>query len=454
MRENSQQSGRMYTALALCLVGLVAFVVGRLSVDDDQAVDPAEPTELPGVTTTTSASAVNPTTPDEVASTPEVDPRSRFVDSEAGNDNGSGTLDDPWKTLDRAFETLEPGRTIVLRAGEYEPGPDIEVSGTADAPIVISSFDGERAVIVADGTNGVRIDGASHVTVRGLEVTAPESSERGAGIRADNGASNIVIVDNIVHGMPGNGIGSSRADRLTIEGNVVFGNAEDRPNQPSGISLFLLTGDGAGDDFANVIRGNLVYDNRNLTPTEEGELTDGNCIIIDRSQAQDGDDESRPDYEGRTLIENNICSRNGGRGVHILRSDNVVVRHNTFYRNLETEEIRQRSGELSAFKARDVEFVGNVVVPRGGASAASIEDSSGVFQSGNWFDTENPVDLGAEDVKAAYPFVADEPRSDRAEDFEPVLASSVAPGPSGAPAADYFGTPRAERPAVGAVEPR
>jgi hypothetical protein len=29
-------------------------------------------------------------------------------------------------------------------------------------------------------------------------------------------------------------------------------------------------------------------------------------------------------YTGSTLIENNVCFNNGGRGIHIFRADNVV----------------------------------------------------------------------------------------------------------------------------------
>lgn len=56
---------------------------------------------------------------------------------------------------------------------------------------------------------------------------------------------------------------------------------------------------------------------------------------------------------------------NGGRGVHVFSSDNVLVRHNTLYKNLQTLDIgdgtRIGGGELTAIAASNVWFVNNIV---------------------------------------------------------------------------------------------
>jgi serralysin len=60
--------------------------------------------------------------------------------------------------------------------------------------------------------------------------------------------------------------------------------------------------------------------------------SDGNGIIVDdltNSQSR----HPAGIYPFRTLIEGNVCYRNGGRGVHVFLSNHVVVLNNTSYRN-------------------------------------------------------------------------------------------------------------------------
>ena len=65
-----------------------------------------------------------------------------------GNDNNSGTLNNPWQTLEYALGKLSPGDILNLREGiYYESGINSNIKGTASAPITIQSYPGERAVI-------------------------------------------------------------------------------------------------------------------------------------------------------------------------------------------------------------------------------------------------------------------------------------------------------------------
>jgi hypothetical protein len=65
-----------------------------------------------------------------------------------GSDNNSGTLSNPWQTLGHALGKLSPGDVLNLRGGiYYEHEINVDVKGTAAAPITIQSYPGERAVI-------------------------------------------------------------------------------------------------------------------------------------------------------------------------------------------------------------------------------------------------------------------------------------------------------------------
>lgn len=71
--------------------------------------------------------------------------------SPQGNDSNPGSFDRPFATLDKAFETVEPGETIYLRGGRYPVDRRLvlEKSGKEGAPITISAYPGETPIIDA-----------------------------------------------------------------------------------------------------------------------------------------------------------------------------------------------------------------------------------------------------------------------------------------------------------------
>ncbi len=82
--------------------------------------------------------------------------RKIFV-SPDGNDRASGSLTAPMKTVAGALGKASPGTAVVLREGIYYEG-DIYITmrGTSNAPIVITAFKDEKAVI--DGSDPTLID--------------------------------------------------------------------------------------------------------------------------------------------------------------------------------------------------------------------------------------------------------------------------------------------------------
>ncbi len=69
--------------------------------------------------------------------------------SPSGNDTAPGTLEDPWRTMQKAVDTLMPGDTLFVRGGQYDgviTGWSFEYSGTASQPITITNYPGEQVV--------------------------------------------------------------------------------------------------------------------------------------------------------------------------------------------------------------------------------------------------------------------------------------------------------------------
>ncbi len=77
--------------------------------------------------------------------------------SPGGSDTNSGTIQAPWKHLQKAFDTLTAGQVVCLRTGTYEPAGayntpsyrhTISRSGQQGNPIVIRNYPGETAIVL------------------------------------------------------------------------------------------------------------------------------------------------------------------------------------------------------------------------------------------------------------------------------------------------------------------
>jgi parallel beta-helix repeat protein len=355
-----------------------------------------------------------------------------FYVSPTGKDINPGSFALPWATINKAAQTMLPGQSVYVRDGTYT-GVYVNRSGTPGKPISFRAYPGAKPKIVITEINspGFLLQGASYINIDGFDLDYKVPGvENANGKRWEGGitidvntsgakpvrAHHINITNNRVHGFPGGGIGSGLADYIRIEGNTIWETALWSEYDTSGISLYQNVEVDFLPGFHNVIRGNTVFKNENEVPgTGIGSttITDGNCIIIDDSRLTQKflDDKTKyPPYKSYTLIENNICAGNGGRGVHVFSSDNVLVRHNTLYKNLQTLDIgdgtRIGGGELTAIAASNVRFINNIVYADTGVKATDTYDGDDpiykvkniVFERNLYFGTTNIPNKSSSDL--------------------------------------------------------
>ncbi len=301
-----------------------------------------------------------------------------FVDGTRPDGPHIGTIDEPFHRPIDALNVVEPGTTIYLRAGIYDlenHGSNIlRRSGTADAWIHIQPYPGEAVEIISGGEwgNGFEFQGAAYATISGFRFTGREDSIHGSGVFGKDGSHDIVVSDNYIEGFGGAGVSFVRSSRITVEHNEVRNNAARSFFQGSGISLFEAEGPlRPNGGFTNVIRANHVVGNYNGVPSREGRLTDGNCIIIDFF--------NEVNYQGSTLVENNVCLENGGRGVHVFFSNNVVARNNTLIRNGWSEALFGGRAEMVAARGENISFYNNLVVNRDNVASFLDSGAEGVY---------------------------------------------------------------------------
>jgi parallel beta-helix repeat protein len=301
----------------------------------------------------------------KVATTPSATVQSIFfVDANAplnADKVNPGTEQAPWRTIQKAADTLMPGQTVLVRGGLYMEARnftvvDIDRSGTQNAWLTFKAYPGEKPKIkttINKNYHGIRIY-ANYVIVDGFEVEGhareitleqamaklyeelpPFTNSNGitADSRGTGGiAHHIIIRNNYVHDNPLSGIQALGTDYTIIENNIVRNNSDYSPYGGSGMSVLTPRNfDNNTTEYKIILRGNISSGNINRVPCKcysYKEPTDGNGIIIDRVFGT-----ASNNYTGRILVSNNVVYDNGGSGIRLKRGAATDVFYNTAYKN-------------------------------------------------------------------------------------------------------------------------
>lgn len=153
--------------------------------------------------------------------------------SPTGNDSWPGSLEQPWRTIQKAADTLVAGDTVYVRAGTYAERVFPLNSGAAGQFVTYAAYPGEAVTI--DGTGltvpvdeGLfNIGSAQYLRVAGFRLVHSDH----AGIHAD-GAAHLEIAGNQTYDTSSSGIGIWNAADVLVEGNRVeqacTGGAQER----------------------------------------------------------------------------------------------------------------------------------------------------------------------------------------------------------------------------------
>ena len=319
-------------------------------------------------------------------------PDGKYVSPSGNNANGGTSPTDAWQSVAHGVAQLVAGDTLFLMDGTYNEGarPDtsvpVTVRGRADAWIRITAYPGTHPIITSYNSSGMQFEGgAQYVEVSGIEFAGNPNPNSGgdwpgAGLVIFNDAHHIRIYNNQVHGYGAGGVVGYGSSHIDVRNNEIWENAKLERNQHSGISFYELRDAGHADDvngYSNYVMGNLVYRNENINRDPRGQITDGNCVIVDRFNVSG--------YSGRTLIANNVCIDNGGRSLNIFMSSNVDVFNNTAYHNLRTPEIANTGGEMMTLDANNIRFANNLIFTRPGLKPIVSWGSSNVSYTNNMF---------------------------------------------------------------------
>jgi hypothetical protein len=222
-------------------------------------------TPVPPTATNTPLPATPTNTPVPPTATPTSQPGActRFV-ATTGNDNNPGTMDAPWKTIQKAANSVQPGDVVCVRGGTYNERVTINVSGTAGAYITFQSYPGETAILdgtgltVPAGDNGmVYIKDRAYIIVKGFEIRNYKTSTKyyvPIGVRITGTSHHIEIRNNVIHHIEHNGTTTNGTDAHGIAVHGTSGSSAIHDIIIDGNALYSLK---LGSSEALVINGNV-----------------------------------------------------------------------------------------------------------------------------------------------------------------------------------------------------
>jgi hypothetical protein len=181
-----------------------------------------------------------------------------FYVSKSGSNSNRGTFAAPWRTVQKAVDTLRPGQTALVRSGTYREDLLITRSGRASTPITLAAYPGARVILRPVSTEGdvhpVLVYSAAYVRVHGFVIEGARGTSS-TNIYIAGSSHHVEISGNEIRYGQDQGIFSeATTSHLFLLGNRVHDNGWGHvPGQHQSHGLYI---EGAHDLIAN----NVIYD--------------------------------------------------------------------------------------------------------------------------------------------------------------------------------------------------
>ncbi len=237
-----------------------------------------------------------------------------YVDGSNGNDTFAGNETQPWKTIQKAANTLIAGDTVYLKAGTYSPTQKIEFqnSGTEGNYITYLAYPGDEHLVIIDGGDmslpnwyGVlSISSKNYIKISGLKVI----NSAYAGFFVDL-CTNIILENNETYQTKSSGISVWDSDFIIVDNNDI-----SRACWPTG----------GEQECISIVTSNRVLVQNNL-------VSDGGSI----GYGGGGEGIDIKDGSTNCIVYNNIIHNIASVGIYIdayeKNQSNIQVYKNTVY---------------------------------------------------------------------------------------------------------------------------
>jgi hypothetical protein len=280
-----------------------------------------------------------------------------------GNDTNTGSLASPWRTIQKAANTLAPGDAALVRGGVYHEAVTINVSGNATSGhVAFQNYPGETPIV--DGTGLVvppsgyaaglfQITDRSYVTIQGFEIRNYQTNSTSlvpAGIGITGGSHHITVISNRVHdiintnangnayGIEVHGTSAAQAiSNLVIRGNELF-------NLKTGWSESLVL-NGNVSDFE--VSSNLIHDNWNIGIDFIG--YEGTCSDTNLDRARHGVYRDNTVWRCSTF-SNPAYGQYSCAGIYVDGGTDILIERNrTFLCDIGVELAAEHKGKATSY---------------------------------------------------------------------------------------------------------
>ncbi len=211
-------------------------------------------------------SAENAIAPDSKGAAVRAEVHSGFVVTVNGSQYGEGTPEHPW-ALPTALSqpgVVKPGDTVWVHSGVYKGQFISALTGTADAPVVLRAFPGERVVI--DGRLDVN---GSYAYYWGFEVISSDPHRQTAMAGSDptdlpriraaifvGGAYN-KLINLVVHDLSNGLFSGASAEGLEVYGSLFYNNGWAGPDRGHGHNVYVQNEGATKNIVDNVLFGSF-----------------------------------------------------------------------------------------------------------------------------------------------------------------------------------------------------
>lgn len=272
-----------------------------------------------------------------------------------GNDTAAGTESLPWRTIQKAADTLKAGDIVFIREGTYNERVILKNSGTEEKYIVFSNFQDDEVIISGNGIRWWRWNGLfdisnqSFIAIKGLHI---ENARSYGGIWVED-SSHITITQCSTLNTFSSGISCWSSEYITIDScevELACNNGDQECISIDGSSYVLVMGNevhrngrgtngGEGIDVKNgshdvIVSGNHIH-----------HLNDRTGLYIDAWDK----------HTYQILVINNRVHDCFETGISAASENGGLLEDVLFYNNL---SYNNKWGGIEIGSWSDIDFVG------------------------------------------------------------------------------------------------